>query len=99
MEASLPRGLFFVSASKGELRQVIANLVENALDAMPTGGRLILRARQFVNHRTGKLCVRLTVADTGVGMSPEVLSRVFEAFYTTKAPLEMGSGFGSVLRS
>jgi PAS domain S-box-containing protein len=92
VEASLPRGTFFVSAPKGELRQVIANLVDNALDAMPGGGRLILRARQFVNHRTGKLCVRLTVADTGVGMSSEVLSRVFEAFYTTKGAA--GNGLG-----
>jgi signal transduction histidine kinase len=91
VEASLPRSIF-VSAPQGELRQVIANLVWNALDAMPRGGRLILRTRQFVNHHTGKLCVRLTVADTGVGMNSEVLSRVFEAFYTTKGPA--GNGLG-----
>ena len=47
----------------------------NALDAMPAGGRLILRTRKFMNRHTGKLCVRLTVADTGVGMNSEVLSR------------------------
>jgi signal transduction histidine kinase len=59
---------------------------------MPSGGRLILRIRRFVNHRTGKLCVRLTVADTGVGMDSEVLSRIFEAFYTTKGAT--GNGLG-----
>ena len=91
VEASLPQGIL-VSAPRGELRQVIANLVSNALEAMPDGGRLILRIRQFVNHHTGKLCVRLTVADTGIGMNPEVLSRVFEAFYTTKGAT--GNGLG-----
>ncbi|ADV83633.1 two-component system sensor histidine kinase NtrB [Terriglobus saanensis] len=91
VQAELPRGVF-VSAPQGELRQVVANLVGNALDAMPTGGRLILRIRKFVNSRTGKQCVRLTVADTGIGMSPEVLARVFEAFYTTKGAA--GNGLG-----
>ena len=81
-----------VSAPQSELRQVIANLVGNALDAMPDGGRLILRTRQFVNHHTGKLCVRLTVADTGIGMNSEVVSRIFEAFYTTKGGA--GNGLG-----
>jgi sensor histidine kinase regulating citrate/malate metabolism len=45
-----------------------------------------------MNHRTGKLRVRLTVADTGVGMSPEVLSRVFGAFYTTRGSSVNGLG-------
>jgi PAS domain S-box-containing protein len=91
VETNFPGGVF-VRASQGELRQVVANLVGNALDAMPDGGRLILRIRKFVNHRTGKLCVRLTVADTGIGMNRELLSRIFEAFYTTKGPT--GNGLG-----
>ena len=91
VENSLPAGIL-VSAAQGELRQVIANLVANALDAMPHGGRLILRTRQFVNHRNGKPCVRLTIADTGVGMTAEVRKRVFEAFYTTKGAA--GNGLG-----
>jgi signal transduction histidine kinase len=91
VEADLPRNIF-VSGPQGELRQVVANLVGNALDAMPRGGRLILRIRKFLNHRTGKPCVRLTVADTGVGMSAEVRSRLFEAFYTTKGAA--GNGLG-----
>ena len=45
-----------------------------------------------MNRHTGKLCVRLTVADTGVGMNSEVLSRVFEGFYTTRGA--SGTGLG-----
>jgi len=91
VETHFPAGIF-ISAPEGELRQVIVNLIENALDAMPEGGRLILRTREFVNHNSGKLCVRLTIADTGSGMNSEVLSRIFEPFYTTKGVA--GNGLG-----
>ncbi len=80
-----------VQAPQGELRQVLVNLIGNALDAMPTGGRLIVRARELAG-KLGQTCVRLTVADTGIGMPPEVLSRVFEAFYTTKKTTGTGIG-------
>jgi len=82
----------FVSAPQGEVRQVIANLVSNALDAMPRGGRLILRGRSVVNRKTDRRCVRLTVADSGVGMTADAVSRIFEAFYTTKGAA--GNGLG-----
>ena len=91
VEFIIPSGIL-VSAVEGELRQVIVNLIGNALDAMPESGRLILRVREFMNHRTGKLCVRVTIADTGHGMSREVQSRIFEAFYTTKGAA--GNGLG-----
>jgi signal transduction histidine kinase len=80
-----------VLAPQGELRQVLVNLISNALDAMPKGGRLVLRARDLTG-RTGEKCVRLSVADTGIGMAPEVVARVFEAFYTTKGV--SGTGIG-----
>ena len=80
-----------VLAPRGELRQVLVNLVGNALDAMPKGGRLVLRARDLTG-RTGEKCVRISVADTGIGMAPEVVSRVFEAFYTTKGVTGTGIG-------
>jgi len=80
-----------VQAPQGELRQVLVNLIANALDAMPKGGRLVVRARELTG-KNGMTCVRLTVADTGVGMPPEVLSRVFEAFYTTKQTTGTGIG-------
>ncbi|HZD49663.1 MAG TPA: ATP-binding protein, partial [Silvibacterium sp.] len=64
----------------GEVRQVFANLIGNALDAMmPGGGRLMLRVR-----RAGAAGVRVTIADTGLGMTPEVLPHIFEPFFTTK---------------
>ena len=80
-----------VLAPQGELRQVLVNLISNALDAMPKGGRMVLRARDLTG-RTGERCVRLSVADTGVGMAPEVVARVFDAFYTTKGV--SGTGIG-----
>ena len=78
-------------APQGELRQVLANLISNALDAMPTGGRLLVRARELTVN-TGEKGVRLTVADTGVGMNQAVQSRAFEAFYTTKKTTGTGIG-------
>lgn len=80
-----------VEAPEGELRQVIVNLVGNAIDAMSKGGRLIIRSRELRQEK-GHRCVRLTVADTGTGMPPEVVARVFEAFYTTKK--NTGTGIG-----
>jgi PAS domain S-box-containing protein len=69
----------------GEIRQVIANLVGNALDATSSGGRLEVRARRSRNWKSPDCPgVRITVADTGTGMEPEVSERIFEAFFTTK---------------
>ena len=76
----------------GEIRQVIANLVGNALDAMPTGGVLRLRVRPATCQRTQRSGVRITVADDGHGMSPAVRHRIFEPFYTTKDTLGTGLG-------
>lgn len=69
---------------EGELRQVMANLVGNAFDAMRTGGLLRLRSRQATLWKTGKKGIRLTIADTGTGMNTETLSRIFEPFFSTK---------------
>jgi PAS domain S-box-containing protein len=69
---------------ENDIRQVLNNLIANALDAMrQTGGRLLVRAHDTVDH-TGRPGIRITVADTGHGMSPIVRGRVFEPFYTTK---------------
>lgn len=77
----------------GELRQVIANLVSNAMDATAGGGRLIVRARSSQDWVHGKnKGVRITIADTGSGMSAEVRERLFEAFFTTKGATGTGLG-------
>jgi PAS domain S-box-containing protein len=70
---------------EGEIRQVLNNLVGNAIDAMlATGGRLLVRSRESTNWRTGEKGITLTVADTGMGMSAPVLKKIFEPFFTTK---------------
>src|SRR5690606_13429832 len=79
------------------LEQVLMNLVVNARDAMPSGGRLLVstRASKLLDpelpaaHET----LILSVEDEGVGMDDEVLARLFEPFYTTKRPGE-GTGLG-----
>jgi PAS domain S-box-containing protein len=68
----------------GELRQVMVNLVGDALDAMPSGGRLQLRIRRTTDWIKGGRALCIAVADTGGGMSAETRHRLFEPFYTTK---------------
>ena len=77
----------------GEIRQVLNNLIGNAIDAMPpAGGRLLLRSLDGIEWRSGRRGLILTVADTGTGMSPAVAKKIFEAFYTTKGI--SGTGLG-----
>src|ERR1017187_9582947 len=71
----------------------MANLVGNAVDAIESGGRLVVRARPSRNWKFPEVSgVRFTVADTGEGMEPEVRERIFEAFFTTKDVTGTGLG-------
>ena len=90
-----------VRCFEGEIRQVISNLVTNALDAInatgegrgkAAGGRLYLRSREGTNWRTAQRGVILTVADTGAGMSTATLGRLFHPFFTTKGITGTGLG-------
>jgi PAS domain S-box-containing protein len=77
----------------GALRQVFANLITNALDALNGGGgRLLIRAGRSRCWKDGRAGVRVVVADTGTGMPAEVRVRIFEPFFTTK--LATGTGLG-----
>jgi PAS domain S-box-containing protein len=77
----------------GEIRQVLANMVGNSIDASQNGGRLIVRARRSCSRKDPmRKGVRFTVADSGVGMDAETRKRAFEAFYTTKE--NTGTGLG-----
>lgn len=77
----------------GEIRQVLSNLIGNALDTMRgRTGTLHLRTREATDFRSGTRGIRITVADTGEGMSPTTLAHLCEAFYTTKGA--NGTGLG-----
>jgi PAS domain S-box-containing protein len=73
---------------ENDIRQVLNNLIANAIDAMRQGGRLVVRAHDAVDlsphNSEPRRGIRITIADTGHGMSPAVRTRLFEPFYTTK---------------
>jgi signal transduction histidine kinase/CheY-like chemotaxis protein len=75
-----------VLGDESELREVLVNMVFNAVDAMPTGGTLTLATREVDG------AVEISVADTGTGMSDDVRSRIFDPFFTTKGKTGMGLG-------
>jgi PAS domain S-box-containing protein len=75
-----------------EMRQVMANLIQNAIQAMPKGGRLRLRVKRSTDWRTDTPGVRITVADTGRGMSPGTRRHIYDAFFTTKGAAGTGLG-------
>jgi signal transduction histidine kinase/ActR/RegA family two-component response regulator len=86
----------FVMGDPVELREVLLNVIYNAIDAMPTGGEIRLSAQE-VNAQ-----VVLKITDTGTGMKPEVKSRLFDPFFTTKGKAGTGMGlavsFGIIRR-
>ncbi|MFC5454033.1 response regulator [Prosthecobacter fluviatilis] len=100
VSCDVPTGLWTVLGDPTQLHQVLLNLCVNARDAMPTGGRLLLSARnlqvddQYAAMNPGAKPgphVVVVVEDNGSGMPPEVIERIFEPFYTTK---ELGKGTG-----
>ena len=85
-----------IMGDDSELREVLVNMVFNAVDAMPAGGQLSLSTREVGES------VIISVGDTGLGMDPEVRSRIFDPFFTTKGKAGLGLGlavsFGIIRR-
>ena len=96
-QCRLAAGLPNACIDEARFETAILNLVVNARDAMPDGGRLLLETRAVTLHSHGSLApghyVEVLVADSGMGMSPDVAARVFEPFFTTK-PVGKGTGLG-----
>lgn len=96
------RNLASIRADRGQVEQILMNLATNARDAMPNGGKFTIRTQnahlgpddiaRYPYVRPGRY-IRLSVSDTGMGMSDEIQSRVFEPFFTTK-PAGRGTGLG-----
>ena len=100
IETDLQDGLVTVEADAVQIEQVVMNLCVNARDAMPNGGKLIIETgierltEEYVHSHMGAkegLYVRMSLTDTGVGMTKETVERIFEPFFTTK---EKGKGTG-----
>ncbi len=86
-EYALDENIPEIVADDGQLRQVITNLVVNAVQTMPEGGTLRIETA----HEDG--WIRIEVSDTGLGIHPKILSRIFDPFFTTKE-VDQGTGLG-----
>ena len=101
LESNLEPKLGLVKADPGQIQQIILNLVLNARDAMPNGGRLVFETANVVMDKgqgnpSSDPHAMLSVRDTGSGMTPDVKARIFEPFFTTK---DVGKGTGLGLSS
>ena len=82
-----------IACMPSEAQQIFANLIANSIEAMPHGGRMVIRLRPSRNWRDRSVDgIRVTLCDSGVGMDRATMSRIFEPFFTTKP--ETGTGLG-----
>jgi len=99
IELSIPTDIGYALADANQLESALLNLAVNARDAMPEGGRLKITAQRLwvaasqISGLAAGEYVMIDVADTGVGMPPDVVEKVFDPFFTTK-PIGQGTGLG-----
>jgi PAS domain S-box-containing protein len=86
----LPGEIDLVSGIDSELTEVVVNVLSNAIDAMPEGGVIKVTSQNLLVENSH--CVELSVKDSGIGMSSEVIQRVFDPFFSTKGPKGIGLG-------
>jgi two-component system cell cycle sensor histidine kinase/response regulator CckA len=100
LELKHGRDLWLVKADLHQFEQVVINLAVNARDAMPDGGKLTIRTANVTERESGQLghkgmkpgeYVLCEVTDTGIGMAPDVMEKIFEPFFSTK---DVGKGTG-----
>lgn len=97
-EYHFPDDLWMADADSGQLSQVIQNIILNAKYAMPEGGRVIITASNIDNPGADPMVmthkgpfIKITIKDTGVGIPPEIMDKIFDPYFTTKTH---GSGLG-----
>ncbi len=90
-EISIDDDIWLVEADEGQLVQVIHNLMLNAVHFMPEGGLITIKAENITSAYNNKKFVRISVSDTGTGISDEHLPKIFDPYFTTK---KHGSGLG-----
>src|SRR5262249_26982252 len=91
VEKRIQRGLMACTA-QGEFKQILSNLIANAIDACNQRGRILIRARATRHFQSGQEGIRVTIADDGVGIPPENEQKLFTPFFSTKG--EVGTGLG-----
>jgi signal transduction histidine kinase len=91
LEAEFQKDLPWVSIDSNQMKQVFLNLVHNAVQAMPTGG--ILRIASSQRTKDNREWAVVSIRDSGIGISPADIDRIFEPFYTTRGTLG-GTGLG-----
>jgi len=98
VKREMPRDLCVFEGDEVGLRQILVNLLTNAIDATDRGGTITVRAVAVPATQEAPGHLEIAVSDTGRGLRPEELERVFEPFYTTKEP-GMGTGLGLAIVS